>query len=191
MNCFLRKLFLSRLMLSCILLLSSQVNATINFSNRSAAIKLRTSNSDMRIGKASAVTGWTQESIVKSFGNNASNLWTEAYSDGDRVSQTGSKKPATNLLYSTSNAIVNGNSGGSTSNSIAYLSLRVRNDSNLLFKLNRDSSNSIRSLSYKEKNDSNSIAWLANNVDESTSNSIAWLDLRVKTNSNYTVRKFY
>jgi hypothetical protein len=115
---------------------SQQLSATVNFHNRSSMIAIKSTNSLLRVNTASAITGWSEESIVKEFGNNAATSWIGTYTDGIVVSRAGGGAH-TNLVYSNSNALRN-----IRNNSNALLRL-TRNNSNALLRLTRNNSNAI------------------------------------------------
>jgi len=77
-------------------------------------------NSKIYLNKADGLTGWSEHSIRKQFGDTESSSWVEQYPAGIIISQEGSQEPPTQLTISNSNAINYGLKN--TSNAIAVLS---------------------------------------------------------------------
>jgi hypothetical protein len=148
---------------------SQQLSATVNFHNRSSMIAIKSTNSLLRVNTASAITGWSEESIVKEFGNNAATSWIGTYTNGIVVSRAGGGAH-TNLVYSNSNALRN-----IRNNSNALLRL-TRNNSNALLRLTRNNSNALLRLT---RNNSNAILVCCKNL----SNAL----LRLTTNNSNAI----
>ncbi len=149
--------------------------ANLKFSNPSSVIAMYPTNSLLKITNVSKVTGWSEQSIVKAFGNNAPSQWVEGYTDNVIIAQTGGTAvPHTNLIYSDSNAI---NSLDplviNNSNAVVYLNVAVRTDSN--------------AFAYGIRNNSNAIIYLNQITGELSihnSNAIIALNNTVRTDSN-------
>ena len=169
---------------------TSQANVT--FSSATSTVHINPTNSKVRIGKASNVTGWGQRSIIRAFGNNASTAWAEAYANGSVVGKNGASglpavtKPArTNFVDANSNAIASLGSNATlalipaTSNNLvltartyssSILVLRSRADSSTV--LLRAMSNTLLALNPLLRTTSNLINVINNNLAVPTTDSI-------------------
>jgi hypothetical protein len=140
----------------CLVAFVGDAFATLHFANRGASIALTPGESTLKIHNPNKVFGWSEESIVRSTGPTASNLWMESYGVDSEI--TGTTPP---LLYSTSNAV-------------DYVDMLTTANSNTLLYLDRTDSNAKLFLT---KNNSNAL--LAG--DRINSNTVLYLD---RTNSN-------
>jgi WD40 repeat protein len=90
--------------------LTTPCTAGVTFANPNANLLVGAPNTALRIGDASKIIGWTNRSVVKTFGNTVSTAWPEGYSDGAVVGQTGQSGvtiPArTDMIDANSNAII-------------------------------------------------------------------------------------
>ena len=124
-------------------LVPTTCHATVGFANPTSNLLLDTTNARLFINNPTKITGWTNRSIVKSFGDVVSSSWPEAYASNTIVAQTGGTLPArTNLVECNSNAI-----GG--------LSVGPRTTSNLLLYVARTYSSSLFVL--RSRADSNNV----------------------------------
>jgi len=141
------------------------LHARIRFENYDANIVIKESASKLILNKADKVTGWSEFSIIKRFGEDGASNWVEQYPDGVTISQEGSQEPATNLVVANSNAInygIKNNSnaivflleGEFTPEEKAELLEGVRTTSNAFLYCCKNVSNA---LSYGIKNNSNVI----------------------------------
>ncbi|MBX9830916.1 hypothetical protein K2X40_03080, partial [Candidatus Babeliales bacterium] len=146
----------------------SQLFCLLDFANRDTNLIINSNagTSAVRLGSVSGITGWTQDSIVLSYGNNAPSSWTEAYSAGTLIGTGGTAAP-TNLVYNNSNAI----------NALARF---VRTTSNAMVYLIRVNSNTINRYATLVKQNSSAINSLAGFV-RTTSNAMTYL---IRVNSN-------
>ena len=148
----------------------------LKFSNRCSTIVLDPATSRVRLGKVASVMGWSENSILKSFGCNAPTTWTESYTAGVELGN-GRRKPTTNLVDSNSNAIKNlsftsGSLATNNSNAIVNLTAQVRVNSN--------------AAAYGIKNNSNAIVAKCPLI-MANSNAINLLKSQVRQNSNAAV----
>jgi WD40 repeat protein len=108
--------------------------ASVTFSNVSSGFALNTTNAWLWVNNPAKINGWGQQSIVKSYGNNASSLWLEGYASNAVVgnaSLSGVTKPTrTNLVDANSNAVCS-------------LAIPLRTTSNLLLYTARTYSSSL------------------------------------------------
>ncbi|MBY0353274.1 hypothetical protein K2W90_02815 [Candidatus Babeliales bacterium] len=161
-----------------ILSLHSSLFATFDFSSRDSHVAFKDSSARMRLGKVASVMGWTQESIVNAYGDNAASSWTEGYADGALIAFSGGTKPTTNLVYNNSNAINAGTGGGNTA-------LVIQTSNALVYGL-RTTSNAILALGRRITNNSNAIINLGRRITNN-SNAILALGRRITNNSNAIV----
>jgi Tol biopolymer transport system component len=111
-------------------------HATIGFANHTTSLMLDTTNALLYINDPAKITGWTDRSIIKSYGDIASSLWPEGYATNTIVAQTGGTIPArTDLVDCNSNAINTLASGP--------ISAPLRTTSNLLLFTARTDSSSL------------------------------------------------
>jgi len=134
------------------------LQARIHFVNYDSNIVIKETDSKLMLNKSNKVTGWSEFSIVKKFGDNDPSVWVEPYDDGVVISQEGSEEPTTNLIISNSNAI----NYGIKNNSNAIVALAtggvfeeiVRTTSHAFLYCCKNTSNA---LVYGLKNNSNAI----------------------------------
>jgi DNA-binding beta-propeller fold protein YncE len=82
------------------------VYPTIQFDNFGSNICLKESDAKLILHNAEKVVGWSQQSILKSYGNNPSTEWFEKYTSGATVSQSGgTHQPSTYFVINNSNAL--------------------------------------------------------------------------------------
>ena len=80
----------------------------ITFHNDAANLLIDTTTSELCINNPTKASGWTNRSVVKTFGDNASTAWPEAYTSNTIVAQTtgaGITPARTYLITANSNAI--------------------------------------------------------------------------------------
>ena len=156
--------------------------ATVTFTNPEANLLIGVTNSKVRVGNASKIVGWTNRSVVNTFGNNASTAWPEGYANGTVVGQSGvagvTAPARLNLVEANSNAITV---------AVLYtadvnLTKLARNTSNLLGYTARTFSSSI--LVLRSRADSSSL------LVRTTSNLLVALGPLARTTSNAT-KAFY
>jgi len=190
------------------LYINSFVNANIDFAGRTSRLVIKQNNSKLKLNNVSKITGWSQSSIVKNFGNESADQWTaEGYAGTEVIAADGSGTAgvATNLVYSNSNSLVSGIknnsnvllaiSDGIKNNSNALLS-GIKNNSNTLLFTDIKIKSSSNALLYGIKNNSNALVkidqdnGIQNNSNallygiKNNSNPIVKLDIDIKNNSN-------
>ncbi|MBX9831120.1 WD40 repeat domain-containing protein [Candidatus Babeliales bacterium] len=140
---------------------SGTTQCTLDFANQDATLIIdelsQVTVSRLKITNASQVTGWTQDSIIKSFVKSAAS-WTETYTAGVELG-TGRRQPSTNMVVNNSNAI------------------------NAWGRLTQNNSNVITSIAPLSNNNSNVIAAIAR-LELSNSNGIITLPTRIRANSS-------
>jgi len=173
----------------------TNLTATVYFKNDTATIAIKESNSKLKINNASKVTGWSESSIVKDFGNESCDQWVEGYSSGVIITQDGSGTvdAQTNLVYSNSNALVYGIKNNSNaliipakdfennSNALLY---GIKNNSNALVNIDQDIENNSNTLLYGIKNNSNALV----KIDQDIENNSNTLLYGIKNNSNALIK---
>lgn len=87
----------------------SMYGANLNLDNNSTKISMSGTNARIRLGNVSKVYGWSEQSIIKKSVGSPASSWAEAYSNGVVIGN-GALAPATDLLISTSCAVVHDNS---------------------------------------------------------------------------------
>jgi Tol biopolymer transport system component len=152
--------------------------ATVTFANPEANLLMGVTNAKLRVGNASKIVGWTNRSVVKTFGNNASSAWPETYADGSIVGQLGQAglpavdRPArTNLVEANSNVLV-------IASGASDLSQLARTTSNLLLYTARTHSSSIWVL--RSRADSATVSL------RTMSNTLLFANALTRTTSNAT-----
>ncbi len=161
-----KQLFVLLLFVSIIGMTERYANATISFTNYDSNVTINASQSKLYLKNPDKVTGWSEFSIVKKFGDNGASQWVEPYYDGVIISQEGSEIPTTNLIVSNSNAI----NYGIKNNSNALVALAdnvltdedkelIRTNSNAFVYCCKNTSNA---LAYGIKNNSSAIVSLLN-----------------------------
>ncbi|MBY0353096.1 hypothetical protein K2W90_01910 [Candidatus Babeliales bacterium] len=168
----------------------SQLFCLLDFANRDTNLIINSNagTSALRLGSVSGITGWTQDSIVLSYGNNAPSSWTEAYSAGTLIGTGGTAAP-TNLVYNNSNAInALARFVRTTSNAMVYLVRVNSNAINGIYPLVKQTSNTINRYSTLVKQNSAAINAMGPIV-RTTSNLINVLTPLVKQTSN-TINRY-
>ncbi|MBY0352902.1 WD40 repeat domain-containing protein [Candidatus Babeliales bacterium] len=171
---------------------SSVAQCTLDFANQDATLIIdelsQVTVSRLKLTNASQVTGWTQDSIIKSFVKSAAS-WTETYTAGVELG-TGRRQPSTNMVVNNSNAInflvPTMNLNKNNSNTIASIAPLAQANSNLIAALARlelSNSNTIVTLPVRVRSNSNTLLRLI----RSDSNAIISLNFRVRANSNAAV----
>lgn len=146
-----------------ILSLSTSINlfGTLKFVSRTSNIVLD-QQPGTRVGlrKVSQITGFSQDSIIKEYGNNSPTSWTESYTAGVQIGY-GRRHQPSNMVYNNSNAFTAIVSLAiHNSNTVAQLPRQIINDSSTLIKWTsfaRTDSNLLVYLSRLEKNNSNAL----------------------------------
>ncbi|KKQ49793.1 MAG: hypothetical protein US69_C0002G0068 [candidate division TM6 bacterium GW2011_GWF2_38_10] len=119
--------FRNIMLLSTIIGCYSEATAkNLIFCNKSSTITLNHEKSALRIDNVEKVSGWSELSIIKNLGETHAGNWKEGYSSGIVIGQ-GGVTPATDLVTSTSNALVTLNS-----QSLNNLENRIRHNSNAI-----------------------------------------------------------
>ncbi|MBX9831121.1 WD40 repeat domain-containing protein [Candidatus Babeliales bacterium] len=151
---------------------------------------------DARVGlrKVAQITGFSQDSIIKVYGNTSPTSWTESYTAGVEIG-TGRQGQPTNMIYNNSNAVkvhrplaVNNSNATvalnrkvlNDSNALNKLAPLVRADSNLLVFLHRSENANSNALNFGIKNNSNALVFGIKN----NSSAIVRLYALVRGNSN-------
>ncbi|QQR48901.1 WD40 repeat domain-containing protein [bacterium] len=186
---------------------SNTAHSITDFANEDARLIIGNlsgvQSSQLKIVTPANITGWTQDSIVKSFVSNAAS-WTETYTAGVVIG-SGRKSAPSNMVYNNSNAIVlftspasialnraNSNvlanlpNNSSAIATLARLELNNSNDLVTLPGLIKTMSNAILNFTTQTKNQSNSIITLYRKV-RANSQAARVLSTRVKGNSNALV----
>ncbi|MBX9831119.1 WD40 repeat domain-containing protein [Candidatus Babeliales bacterium] len=179
---------------------SSTAQCTLDFANRNVHLAMNDGTiTKVRLGQVASITGWGQDSIVDTYGNNASTSWTESYTNGV-VLGTGRRKAPTNMVYNNSNVI---NATGSlvrqTSNALVFLFPKIKNNSNTanaMSVITKGNSNANVLLNQKIRNDSNALLFgcknnsnalrfgIKNNSNAITAQTLTTL---IRTNSNVLI----
>ena len=136
MNPFIKKLLYLTSILASIA--TPNCNATILFSNNADTIAMNQANAKLFISNPAKVVGWTNRSIVKAFGDNASSSWPEAYTSNAVIAQSGAgTTPARTMIVSANSNAINVTGG------------TLRASSNLLLYTARTYSSAIVSLNWR------------------------------------------
>ena len=107
LNRSMRSLFYVLLGMMCVVCMDVYVYAKIDFVSQASGIVIKPAYSELSLRNVDKVTGFGEFSIIKSVGYQTAGNWPEQYYDDVLISQEGSEDPATMLVYSNSNAIVN------------------------------------------------------------------------------------
>lgn len=188
MKNYFSKIFCIALLITIII--PKNIFCILDFANRDTNLIINPTAGTSRImlGSLTGITGWTQDSIIVSYGNNAPSAWTETYTAGVQIG-TGRRKAPSNMIYNNSNAIVSLQRFVRTdSNAMTYLVRINSNAINGLYPLVKQNSNTIRRYSTLVKQNSNamnslSLSTLATLL-RTTSNLISVITPLVKQNSN-------
>ena len=183
------KINLKKLILSTFFVSTVNLMGVVDFASREAHVAVKTSESKVFIKTATGVTGWSQDSIVKSYGNITSNTWTEAYPNNTTISFSSAP---TNMVYNNSNAINAGTGGGNTalviqtSNAVNRMGPILRTTShsvNVMSPIVRTTSNLINVLTPLVKQTSNAVNRMGP-ILRTTSHSVNVMSPIVRTTSN-------
>ena len=152
MNPFIKKLlYLTSILIG---LATPKCAATIEFANRAASMALNPSTAKLYVGNPAKITGWTERSIVKAYGNNASTAWPENYASNAVIAQTGAgTTPARTTLVDANSNAINTTTGG------------LRTTSNLLLYVARTYSSSLVTLNWRTDSTNQTIRTTSNAVN--------------------------
>jgi WD40 repeat protein len=127
----------------------------ITFHNDAANLFIDTTTSELCINNPSKASGWTNRSVVKTFGDNASTAWPEAYTNNTVVAQTTGAGITPARTY-----LINANS-----NAINVLPTPLRTTSNLLLYTARTYSSSIVMLNRRADSTNRDIRTTSNAIN--------------------------